>query len=52
MMISGFLLIITLGHLYCAMFVMIVTMFMYKEIISLKRRKDKDEKMQYFWLDW
>ena len=52
MMIMGFFLIITLGHLYCSILVLQVTLSMYKEIISLKRKKEKDEKIIFSWLDW
>jgi phosphatidate cytidylyltransferase len=52
MMISGFLLIIAMGHFYCALLVMVATISMYKEIVSLRRRKEKDEKIIFSWLDW
>lgn len=52
MMITGFLTIITLGHLYCAIFVLQVTSSMYKEIISLKRKKEKDDRIIFTWIDW
>ena len=45
-MISGFLLIITMGHVYCAILVLNLAFFMYKEIISLKRKDEKDRKSQ------
>jgi phosphatidate cytidylyltransferase len=52
MMISGFFLIITMGHVYCALLVLGLAFFMYKEIISLKRREDKDKKSLFSWIDW
>ena len=52
MMISGFFLIITMGHVYCAILVLILAFFMYKEIISLKRKEDKDKKSLVSWIDW
>jgi CDP-diglyceride synthetase len=52
MMISGFLLIISLGHLYCGIFVLCITSSMYREIIQLKRRKDKDERVYAYVIDW
>ena len=52
MMVSGFILIITLGHLYCALFVLYITSRMYKEIISLKRKKEKDDRMVFSYIDW
>ena len=42
MMISGFLLIITMGHVYCGLLVLSLAFFMYKEIIALKRREEKE----------
>jgi CDP-diglyceride synthetase len=51
-MVSGFLLIISLGHFYCAIFVLYITSSMYKEIISLKRKKEKDEKIIFSYIDW
>ena len=51
-MISGFLLIITMGHVYCAILVLNLAFFMYKEIISLKRKDEKDRKSLFSWIDW
>ena len=48
----GFLLIITMGHLYCGIFVLWVSFLMYKEIISLKRNEEKDKKNLFSWIDW
>lgn len=52
MMISGFFLIITLGHLYCGMLVMWLSSTMYKEIVLLKRKEEKDRKILFSWIDW
>jgi len=51
-MISGFLLIITMGHVYCAVLIMNLVFFMYKELISLKRNDEKDRKSLFNWIDW
>mmetsp|Transcript_14461 Transcript_14461/g.10425 ORF Transcript_14461/g.10425 Transcript_14461/m.10425 type:complete len:186 (+) Transcript_14461:18-575(+) len=51
-MIAGFLTLVSMGHLYCAILVLWISYTMYKEIISLRRRKDKDEKIIFSWLDW
>jgi phosphatidate cytidylyltransferase len=51
-MISGFLLIITMGHVYCAVLIMNLVFFMYKELISLKRKDEKDRKSLFNWIDW
>ena len=50
-MISGFFLIITMGHLYCAILVLWIGFFMYKEIVSLKRKESKDKHL-FSWIDW
>ena len=52
MMFSGFLLIITMGHIYCAILVLILAFLMYKEIISLKRKEEKDKKNLFSFIDW
>jgi CDP-diglyceride synthetase len=51
-MISGFFCIITMGHLYCGIFVIFLAFLMYKEIISLKRKEEKDKKNKLSWIDW
>jgi hypothetical protein len=51
-MISGFFLIITMGHVYCALLVLSISFMMYKEIISLKRKEEKDRKNLFNWIDW
>ena len=53
-MISGFFLIITMGHVYCAILVLNIAFLMYKEIISLKRREDKEKKSGtlFSFIDW
>ena len=53
MMISGFFLIITMGHIYCAILVLCIAFLMYKEIILLKRREEKEKNLALFsWIDW
>ena len=52
MMISGFFMIITMGHVYCGILVIQLAAMMYKEIISLKRKEEKDKKNQLSWIDW
>ena len=51
-MLSGFFLIICMGHLYCALLVLSLAFMMYKEIISLKRKDEKDKKSLFSWIDW
>jgi phosphatidate cytidylyltransferase len=52
MMISGFFLIIAMGHVYCAFLVLCLAFLMYKEIISLKRKEYKDKMNTFSWIDW
>lgn len=52
MMFSAFLLIVTMGHIYCGILVLCVAFFMYREIISLKRKEEKDKKNVFSWIDW
>jgi phosphatidate cytidylyltransferase len=51
-MLSGFFLIITMGHIYCAILVLALSFLMYQEIISLKRKEEKDKKNLFSWIDW
>eukprot|EP00347_Sterkiella_histriomuscorum_P018056 403346957 len=46
-----FMLVIQMGHFYCAMLVLALTFISFKEIISLKRREDKDSKILFSWID-
>ena len=52
MMISGFFFIIALGHFYVALLVMSIASIMYYEIISLKRKEEKDKRGHVSWIDW
>ena len=52
MMISGFFLLIAMGHVYSGLLVFWIAFMMYKEIISLKRREEKDNKNPFSWIDW
>jgi phosphatidate cytidylyltransferase len=52
MMVAGFFMIICMGHIYCAFLVFSLAFLMYKEIISLKRREDKDKMNLFSWIDW
>lgn len=51
-MISGFFFIIALGHFYVALLVMSIASIMYYEIISLKRKEEKDKRGRVSWIDW
>jgi len=46
MMVSGFALLIAMGHFYVALFVTLLTVLMFREIIGLKRNKEKDNRVQ------
>lgn len=41
-MLIGFITVIMSGHIYCLMFLVVINVGIYNEIISIKRRKDKD----------
>lgn len=42
---------VTMGHMYSAMMVLVLTYIIYKEIISLKRKDEKDKKNIFSWID-
>eukprot|EP00918_Siedleckia_nematoides_P003434 GHVU01007774.1.p1 GENE.GHVU01007774.1~~GHVU01007774.1.p1 ORF type:complete len:183 (+),score=24.77 GHVU01007774.1:81-629(+) len=45
--------IIVMGHFYCSLIVLVLTMAVYKEVISLKRDREKDKKLPlFFFLRW
>jgi len=46
------LLIIAMGHLYCTIVVIGLAFISYREIISLKRKEEKDSKNLFSWIDW
>ena len=46
------LLFIVLGHLYVTMLVIGLAFVSYREIISLKRIEEKDQKSIFSWIDW
>eukprot|EP00922_Rhytidocystis_sp_ex-Travisia-forbesii_P037665 GHVS01056104.1.p1 GENE.GHVS01056104.1~~GHVS01056104.1.p1 ORF type:complete len:506 (+),score=75.58 GHVS01056104.1:287-1804(+) len=52
-LISFFLLILLSGHIYCSILCICATMGIYREIISLKRKKEKDKELPLFFaLRW
>ena len=50
-MMIAFFFVVTLGHAYCALMVIALTFISYKEVISLKRKDEKDEKNVFSWMD-
>lgn len=40
-----------MGHFYCAMLVLSLTFISFKEIISLKRKDEKESKILFNWID-
>lgn len=50
--LSAFGLTVCLGHVYCSLLVLVLTSIMYKEVISLKRKDEKDKKNPLSWIDW
>ncbi|KAF4657818.1 phosphatidate cytidylyltransferase [Perkinsus olseni] len=52
-MISGFLLIVAMGHFYCSLLVLGIAAGMFQEICMLKRNKEKDLQLPLFYsLRW
>ena len=43
--------IVVMGHAYCTIAVMVLTFLIYKEIISLNRKEEKDNKNIFNWMD-
>lgn len=52
MLVSGFFLIVSMGHLYSAILVFVLAFLMYKEIMALKRKEEIDRKNLFSWIDW
>ncbi|CDW74213.1 phosphatidate cytidylyltransferase [Stylonychia lemnae] len=46
------LLIVGMGHLYCVILVIGLAFISYKEIMSLKRKDEKDQMSIFSWIDW
>eukprot|EP00922_Rhytidocystis_sp_ex-Travisia-forbesii_P037674 GHVS01056117.1.p1 GENE.GHVS01056117.1~~GHVS01056117.1.p1 ORF type:complete len:555 (-),score=100.61 GHVS01056117.1:568-2232(-) len=49
-LIAFFLLVLSSGHVYCSVLVLALIMGIYREIISLKRKKEKDKKLPLFFV--
>lgn len=47
-MILSFLLILTAGHFYCCLLVLLINIFIFKEIIALKRNEQREAKLPCF----
>ena len=47
-MLVGFILILTLGHFYCALFVITLMIFCFKELKALKMKKELDKNIPHF----
>ena len=47
-LILSFIAIIAAGHFYCVLLVLVLSVGIFREIISLKRDTDKDSKLPYF----
>ncbi|KAL1923900.1 uncharacterized protein VTP21DRAFT_6935 [Calcarisporiella thermophila] len=48
LMIAGFLLIVSMGHVWVILLVEIIQTLVYKEVITLASQKSKDRKLPYF----
>lgn len=46
-MLVSFIGIVAAGHFYCAMLVLVLNTGMVKEILSLKRNKERDNEVQF-----
>eukprot|EP00388_Colpodella_angusta_P024357 GDKJ01063716.1.p1 GENE.GDKJ01063716.1~~GDKJ01063716.1.p1 ORF type:complete len:500 (+),score=106.16 GDKJ01063716.1:38-1537(+) len=52
-MLSGFIFINFMGHFYCILLVLMLTIGMFREILRIKRRVDKDTRLPFFYfLRW
>lgn len=52
-MLSGFIFINSMGHFYCSLLVLGLTIGMFREILRIKRRVDKDTRLPFFYfLRW
>eukprot|EP00921_Rhytidocystis_pertsovi_P008283 GHVQ01013593.1.p1 GENE.GHVQ01013593.1~~GHVQ01013593.1.p1 ORF type:complete len:530 (+),score=61.06 GHVQ01013593.1:394-1983(+) len=49
-LVALFFVILGGGHLYCSLLVLVVIMGIYREIISLKRKREKDKKLPLFFV--
>lgn len=47
-MLGGFILILSLGHAYCALLVVFLLILGFKELKALKRRKEMDKNIPWF----
>ena len=47
-MVLSFILILLAGHFYCCLLVLLINIFIFKEIIALKRNQQREAKLPYF----
>ena len=47
-MVGGFILILSAGHFYCCLLVLLINICIFKEIIALKRNAHRETKLPYF----
>ena len=51
-MLAGFLAFILAGHIYCSFLIYLLTIGMVREIVNLKRNREKDNKVFSMTLCW
>ena len=52
-MVIGFLLILALGHIYCALLVLIIVICINSELIDISRYKEKNSEIKnYYLISW
>jgi phosphatidate cytidylyltransferase len=49
-MVGGFALILSAGHFYCCLLVLLINICIFKEIVSLKRNSQREAKLPYFYI--
>ena len=49
-MVASFILFLSAGHFYCCLLVLLINIFIFKEIISLKRNQLREAKLPYFYI--
>lgn len=49
-MVLGFILIISAGHFYCSLLVILINICIFKELISLKTNQEREAKIPFFHL--
>ena len=52
-MIASFIIILSAGHIYCCLLVLLINICIFKEIIGLKRNEQREAKLPYnYMINW